>query len=196
MEEWNIQSRSHVCTTTGEPFKDGDQIVSMLFLGANGYQRKDYSQQAWREFVSTPDTSPTSYWQTRYFPPAPPVQESLKKDDVEGLLRKLVDENNPETINTRYILAVMLERKRILKQIDTFRNDLLGKVIVYEHLKTGESFTVNDPELRLDQIEKVQHEVIGMIGGKAPASALKVPASTQEAIPEEVSPDSSDDSQL
>ncbi len=171
MEEWNIQSRSRHCAATNVAFQEGEQIVSMLFLGKNGYERKDFSQQAWREMINTPDTAPTSYWQTKYFTPPPPPPEALKKDDAEGMLRKLIEENDEATIKTRYILAVMLERKRILKQIDTFTNDRLGKVIVYEHLKSGESFTVSDPDLRLDQILDVQKEVITMLGGKAPLSA-------------------------
>lgn len=171
MEEWNIQSRSRHCAATNEPFQEGEQIVSMLFLGKNGYERKDYSQQAWRELITTPETAPTSYWQTKYFTPPPPPPEALKKDDAEGMLRKLIEENDETTVNTRYILAIMLERKRILKQIDTFTNDHLGKVIVYEHLKSGESFTISDPDLRLDQIMDVQKEVIVLLGGKAPLSA-------------------------
>ncbi|MDK3156765.1 hypothetical protein QPK87_09285 [Kamptonema cortianum] len=170
MEEWNIQSRAHACAATGQKFEEGEQIVSMLFPVKDGYERRDYCQQAWREIVTTPQSAPASYWQTKYFTPAPPPPEALKKDDAEGLLRKLIDENDPATINTRYILAVMLERKRIFRQIDTFTNDQMAKMIVYEHLKSGESFTIADPNLRLDQIMDVQKEVIAMLGGKPPQS--------------------------
>ncbi|MDZ4743304.1 MAG: hypothetical protein SGI98_07800 [Verrucomicrobiota bacterium] len=186
MEEWNIQSRSRVCAGTGKSFEEAEQIVSMLFLGKNGYERKDYCQQAWRELITTPDTAPNSYWQTKFFTPPPPPPDALKKDDAEGMLRQLIERNEESTVMTRYILAIMLERKRILKQIDTFMNDLLGKVIVYEHLKSGESFTIADPDLRLDQIMDVQKEVIAMLGGKAPSSATKndQPAPVAPAEPE------------
>ena len=164
MEEWNIQRRADRCAITNLPFQDGDIIYSMLFLSKNGYERKDLSAQAWRE--RNINIQPVSYWQSKYHPPPPPPPEPLKKDDAESLLRQLLKDNDPDKVSVQYILAVMLERKRIFKQSDYFRHDELGKVIVYEHLKTGESFTIIDPELRLDQLEPVQKEVAELLAGR------------------------------
>jgi hypothetical protein len=55
----------------------------------------------------------------------------------------------------------MLERKRILKHRETRAET--GKVLVYEHLKTGEVFLVNDPGLKLDQLAEVQKRVALML---------------------------------
>ena len=52
----------------------------------------------------------------------------------------------------------MLERKRILKvkeQIVTRR----PRVFIYEQPRTGDVFTIADPNLRLDQLEDVQRDV-------------------------------------
>ncbi|MDX2226843.1 MAG: hypothetical protein SFY92_07125 [Verrucomicrobiae bacterium] len=142
--------------------------MSMLYFEGAGYRREDMSLQAWRERDGSSAIVPASYWQSKFVPPPPAPVEALKKDDAEGLLRRLLEKRNPRFANAIYILAVMLERKRIFKQIDTFRQDLLGKVIVYEHLKTGESFTIIDPELRLDLIEPVQREVVDLLEGRTP----------------------------
>ena len=52
----------------------------------------------------------------------------------------------------------MLERKRVLKQMKSEATDD-GRILIYEHNKTGDVFIVPDPQLRLDEIEKVQNEV-------------------------------------
>ena len=56
----------------------------------------------------------------------------------------------------------MLERKRILKQIQTEERDR-GRVLIYEHVKSGDVFVVPDPQLRLDELESVQREVAALM---------------------------------
>ncbi len=52
----------------------------------------------------------------------------------------------------------MLERKRVLKVQSDFEEEG-RRVFVYEHPKTGDMFTIADPQLNLDDMEKVQQEV-------------------------------------
>jgi hypothetical protein len=78
----------------------------------------------------------------------------------------------------RYLLAVMLERKRILKEVEVKRAEDGALTRIYEHGKSGEVFVVPDPQLRLDEIEQVQDEVAALL---APAPAAAAAASGPEA---------------
>jgi hypothetical protein len=61
-----------------------------------------------------------------------------------------------------FILAVMLERKRVFKVKEQIVRD--GKrVFIYEQPKTGDVFTIADPDLRLDQLEQVQRDVAALL---------------------------------
>lgn len=62
-----------------------------------------------------------------------------------------------------FILAVMLERKRILRHRDTIRNNNGQEVLVYEHAETGESFSLVDPHLRLDHLESIQRQIVDLL---------------------------------
>jgi len=73
-------------------------------------------------------------------------------------LRKLIGQNDPRHAAAGYILAVMLERKRILKVKEQIVRDG-QRVFIYEQPKTGDIFTIADPNLRLDQLEEVQRDV-------------------------------------
>jgi hypothetical protein len=77
-------------------------------------------------------------------------------------LRRLVSEDLPEHMNARYVLAILLERKRTLKQVD-IRETAEDKILIYEHVKTGEAFLIPDPRLRLDQLEAVQQEIYSLL---------------------------------
>ena len=78
------------------------------------------------------------------------------------IVRRLVDAADRANANPCYVLAAMLERKRVLKQIQTEHGDH-GRVLIYEHAKTGDVFLVPDPQLRLDELGDVQTEVAQLL---------------------------------
>jgi hypothetical protein len=99
---------------------------------------------------------------------------------MEALLRRLIEEDRPDQINARYVVALMLERKKILKQVDS-RSENEGKLLIYEHAKTGEVFFVPDPQLRLDQLDAVQAEVYAWLVPAAAPRATTANGPTHEA---------------
>jgi hypothetical protein len=66
---------------------------------------------------------------------------------------------DPRYLNAAYILALMLERKRILRPMPSEDPE----VLVYEHAKTGEVFALHNPHLSLEQIPDVQREVASLL---------------------------------
>ena len=56
----------------------------------------------------------------------------------------------------------MLERKRVLKQINT-EGSGNGRVLIYEHGASGDVFIVRDPQLRLEEMASVQNEVATLL---------------------------------
>lgn len=181
-ESWHIRSRARACSATERPFEDGEAIVTALFPDADssGYLRKDFALEAWQA-RGEDEQKPFSFWKAVFH--ATPVDEkpdAFKKESPEDLLRRLVEEEEDHTENVRYILAVMLERKKVLRETDTQRTPS-GIIRVYEHRKLGDVFIVRDPNLPLDQIDQVQDEIFSLLesGGRQPEP--EVEASTAEA---------------
>ena len=112
-----------------------------------------------------------SHWQSIYDAPTPPA-DPIHKDTAETLLRKLIEQNDPRYAPAGYILAVMLERKRMLKVKEQVVRDG-QRVFIYEQPGTGDIFTIADPNLRLDQLEAVQRDVAALLehGLNPPAPA-------------------------
>ena len=165
-QDWKIRSRSHACSHTGEPFTDGDEFYTALFSDPKSGEltRQDLSLEAWGAIRETID--PFSFWKTTYEAPPPPdaKPEVVEKESAEALLRRRIEENEPHTENARYTLAIMLERKKQLRQTDTQFTEQ-SKLLIYEHTKSGEVFIVLDPQLKLDEVERVQAEVADLLGG-------------------------------
>ena len=186
MNEWNIQSRSHACQACEKAFADKQPYHTVLIEEKQQYQRLDICPACWdsqyREGASERKGF-ISQWQGIYHaPPAAPV-EAIQKESAESLLRKLIEANDPKHGPVCYILAVMLERKRILKVKEQIHGEG-GRVFIYEHAKTGDIFTIADPNLQLDQLQGVQHDTAQLLArGLPPPPAEPALESAPEATP-------------
>jgi hypothetical protein len=161
LSEWEIKARSRYCARTHEAFDDGATIYTLLFRDRAGFRREDISENEWQQIKES--VAPFSFWKSKFQAPPPAPPEAMPKESVEELLRRLVSEDLPEQLNARYVLALLLERKRTLKQVDT-RESEEGRILVYEHAKTGEAFIILDPLLRLDELDSVQQEIYSLLG--------------------------------
>lgn len=161
-QEWSIQNRADRCAATGVPFQDGDYFYTLLFEDGPGLRREDISEAAWKE--RNENQQPYSFWRSKYEAPPPAAPEPLARQTAEDLLRRYMGESSEQHAAARYLLAVMLERKKLLKEVEAKRTAEGALTRVYEHTKTGEVFVVPDPQLRLDQIEQVRGEVAALLG--------------------------------
>lgn len=139
----------------------------MLAFREEGYVRSDYCQACWTAGIET--ASPHSTWEGVFRAPPPQPEEALKRETAETLLRRLMEQDDKSQLNLIYILAVMLERKRLLSEIDVRIREDGGMVRIYEHRKTGETFMIPDPRLDLRRLEEVQREVVERLAGHARA---------------------------
>ncbi|MEI6782888.1 MAG: hypothetical protein WCQ21_18425 [Verrucomicrobiota bacterium] len=189
MTEWNIQSRAHACAACGKSFADRETFHTLLFDEKADFRRSDVCQACWQKQYSEGARDRKgfiSYWHGVYIAPTPQV-EAIQKENAESLLRKLIELNDPRYIPAGYILAVMLERKRLLKVKEQLvRNG--QRVFLYEQPSTGDVFTIIDPALQLNQLEQVQHDVANLLEHglnppppPEPASAAPAPTATADA---------------
>lgn len=165
-QDWNIRSRGHICTICGKPLVDRVPMVSALREVPGGYERFDCHPQCWS--TSPRDWEPFSQWEGVYIAPPPPDarKEPLKKETAGDLLRELVALEDPAMRNVVYVLAVMLERSKILVERDS--KELEDHTIrrVYEDRKNGDTFVILDPRLRLDALGEVQKQVVSLLSGE------------------------------
>lgn len=163
--DWPIKHRADACARTQRPFEAGEQFYTLLFREGEGFRREDLSEEAWTQ--RNENIRPFSFWKSRYEPAPSAPPETLAQESAEDLLRRLLGQNDAANANACYVLAVMLERKRVLKQIKTDQSD--GRpVLIYEHAKSGDVFIVPEVRLRLDELEHVQEQVSRLLKSAAP----------------------------
>lgn len=182
MPEWNIQSRAHQCQNCATSFKDRQSYRTVLLEHPQGLDRRDLCERCWQEQGKQVQIDPhfISHWQGVYEAPPAQAPDAIQKDTAESLLRKLMERREERHAAASYILAVMLERKRILKVKSQLREGK-KRIFVYEHGPTGDIFTIADPDLQLAQLETVQREVASLLEHGIPEEQ-PVPVQTQLAV--------------
>lgn len=170
MNEWNIQSRSSACALTSREFQDHEPCHTVLLNApAGGFERLDVSEDAWnaqgQEILSRPNL--ISHWRGEYQAPPPAPPEPIRRDDAESLLQRLIGLRDPQYSAACYILSVMLERKRLLKVKAQLR-EKGQRLFVYENPRTGDVFTIVDPDLQLNQLDEVQRQVADLLAKGPP----------------------------
>lgn len=181
---WEVRARAHRSLASQTPFEEGNVICSRLVRKPEGILREDYLQEEW-----TPELAASAmfHWKTKYRKPAPKKEPPFREENAEELLQDLLERKEASTVNTVYILALMLERKRILLERGTLQ-DVDGSLIrIYEKKDGGETYMIQDPGLTLDQIADVQQEVALELGW------IKPPAEPDAPEPDALEPQSAEE---
>ncbi len=158
-QDWKISRRHNKCTHSGKKFADGQSFYTCIFDDpeGEGFLRKDFSEAAWKELAET--FKPFSFWKTTCKYPQEETQvEVLGNESAETMLRRMIEEDEASTENARYILTLMLERKKNLHPVGVKETDS-SRLLLYEHRASGDVFVIRDPRLKLDEVEKIQEEV-------------------------------------
>ena len=163
-QDWNIRARAHQCYDCQKPFEAGEVCTSSLHLGTQPdgttfIERADRCRECRDKMDSA---TSLSLWQSPYQPPEPPPPDPAPKQTVETLLRRFMEDDASDPAVT-YVLAVMLERKKILREQDV-KPQADGTLLrVYEHRKTNEVFLIPDPGLQIAQLQPVQEQVAALL---------------------------------
>lgn len=200
IQDWKIRSTDAKCELTDQAFADGEDFYTCIFDDpeTDGFIRRDYSVESWGKVRGELDPQPFSFWRSTYKAPLKEEDKKAIEDtSAEGLLRRFIQEDDARTENARYILALMLERKKTLVPTDSQETDT-RRLLFYEHAQNADVFIVADPELKLDEIEVVQREVSDLLAAEEAGESSSEPAENQseEEGESSVDEDSVDDESL
>lgn len=163
-QDWNIKSRATACSACQGNFVDGQPYHTRLIFMEHDYSRGDFCEKCWGVEVGAQPRY--SSWKGYFkMPPAEP-DHRIKKETAETLLRELIEAGDKDKASVIYILAVMLERQRVLVEREIKTVEHGARVVIYEHKKTGETFAITDPQLKLTALDSVQKDIMALLTGQ------------------------------
>ncbi len=159
MTEYQIQPNTRLCAVSGRPLEVGERFYTALLEEGDHFVRKDFSKEAWQG--APPGTF--SFWTGK----VPPAEENAKPrfDDnlLEECFHRLDAQTDPSRVNFRYVVALLLIRRKRLKFEQTVSEAGVEKMRVF-CAGTGERYEVINPRLTEDEMTQVQEEVFKVLG--------------------------------
>jgi hypothetical protein len=100
-----------LCAVSGRPIQPGEKFHAALRETPTGFERLDVSADAWNDF---PKNDLLASWQTTM--PAAQAKKKVFVDDevLLELFERLSDAVEPAKVNFRFVLGLILMRKRLL----------------------------------------------------------------------------------
>jgi hypothetical protein len=154
MEEWSISKTQGRCFGTGREIRPGEEYFSALVETVQGLQRRDFCVEYWQE--SKPEVF--CFWKTRQSRPDEKKKMFIDDDMLMAFFDRLADETEPERVNFRFVLALILMRKRKFKYDSSKSED--GKETWRLRVVGEDRFVdVADPHLNQQQIEQLTSQI-------------------------------------
>jgi len=154
MDEWEIDKPLGQCYGTGKKIEYGEEFFAALVETDEGLARRDFCADYWQQ--EKPDVF--CYWKTKLAAPDKKKQIFVDDEMLMAFFERLAEETEQEKINFRFVLALILMRKRRLKY-DSTKTE--GDKEIW-HLKVvGEKQFVEviNPHLDEEQIEQLSSQL-------------------------------------
>ncbi len=164
MSDYQVAARTGVCAATQQQLEPGEQFYAVLFETPEGFERRDYGLDSWQG----PPSGFFSFWKSRV-----PETKEKKRLFVSGealtqLFLRLGDCREEVKKHFRFVLALILMRKRLLKYLETSHRG--GSEYWRMQLVAAQStHEVLNPRMSDEQIEKVSRELGAILHGDAGA---------------------------
>ena len=153
---YEVPRPAGVCAVTGRQISPGEKYIAAVRETATGLERLDVSPEAWEAFDRA---NLLGFWQT-VMPRPEQKQKKLFVDDevLCTLFERLADTSEPAKVNFRFVLGLILMRKRIVLY-DTQRQEE-GRDVWVVRLKGREDrLDLVDPKLTEAQVAEVSQQL-------------------------------------
>lgn len=160
MRDWEVDRTTGVCAVAGRPLAEGEEFYAVLFEEGEGFRRADYSLEAW----TGPPAGCFCHFKSRV--PKKEHKRRLLIDD-DALLAffvRLAGETEPTRVRFRFVLALVLMRKRLLKYESSRTQDGL-ETWTLRLVKDHSHHAVVNPGLTDDQIAGVSRDLTAILHG-------------------------------
>jgi hypothetical protein len=156
--EYEIQPNSRRCAVTGRTLQPGERYFAALIEDGIHLARRDYSAEGWQG----PPAGAFSFWTGRVPPADEKARPRFDDDLLEECFHRLDGQTDPGRVNFRYVVTLLLVRRKRLK-LELGESDA-GATMTVRHTRTGERYTVTNPQLSEEEMLVVQDEVFQVLG--------------------------------
>jgi hypothetical protein len=160
MFHWEIKDFGKQSSITGKAFEDGEQILCIVLKDTKNNEmiRFDLLESESSEWKQAEETAILGKWSRVYSEEAKPLSQEERKHSAESFFLSLYDSNESigeqeELGLLKYLFAVSLERKRVLKS-KPIHGEADSQIFI--HVKTKREMDVPVVIPNVESVSKVE----------------------------------------
>lgn len=167
--EFKVNRSTRQCHTLKRPLREGEWYFSVISESGDDYIRHDYSAEAW----TGPPRDAIGWWKKR-MPTTDQRKLVLAPPEVLiDLLRQM--DQFPDKAKIRYLLALMLMRRRLVKPADSSdANPVPEKTIRVEVIADGSTIDVATCEISRGESDLLRDDLNELLYCEASADEDEV----------------------
>jgi hypothetical protein len=159
MTPYQIQGPARQCTGSQRELRAGERFYSVLLEEAGQLVRRDYAADVW----PGPPEGAIAYWCGRIPASGQPRRPTINDEWLLDCFTHLGEAKEPAQKNFRYVVALLLMRRKRFKFEDARKHDG-NDCLLLRDAKTGARHEVLDPRLDDAEAASVQEEVFRVLG--------------------------------
>jgi hypothetical protein len=154
MAEWEIDKSQEQCYGSGRKIELGEEYFAALVETEEGLRRRDFCAEYWK--TETPQVY--CFWKTRL--PQPNQKKQIFVDDemLMAFFERLAEETEQEKINFRFVLTLILMRRRRLKY-ESSKVEQSKEIWRLKKVGDKEFVDVVNPHLDEGRIEQLSSQI-------------------------------------
>ncbi len=152
--EWEIAQGDVSCADCGRNFADTEEYYSALREGAEGFERRDYCVSCWKGG----GTDLFSFWRTRARLEPEPPKRFVSDEVILEFFDRLSQSAHEGKRKVFFITAVLLLRKRLLREKSRLREGGVSKWVL-SCPALDKTYEVEDAGIGEEEITEVLQEI-------------------------------------
>lgn len=153
---WHIARGARACAGTGAEIPPEVPYYSALLENDDGFERKDFCAEAW---PGVEKDGFFSYWKNKGYAPRGSARQPVDYDRILDFFDALAGSGSPDRQLFRYVLALVLVRRRRLRLDDMSRTDQGDRLVVYDRRDGGKTLEIISPEATKEDLEHAQEKL-------------------------------------
>lgn len=175
MQDYEIQRCSRRCAASGRELKNGEVCYSVLRAEGGQVVRYDYAAEAW----PGPPPDAIGWWRTTVADPQAGRMTWAPQDVMLRYFERLL--GDPSAEDVRYVLALLLVRRRVL-EVERQEQDAAGRqVLVLVCPRSDAEYRVVEVLPAPERVAAIQAQLAQLLQGAGGEKALAPSHEAQEA---------------
>jgi hypothetical protein len=157
MIDYEIQRCSRRCAATDRELKSGEVCYSVLVPEGAAVVRRDYSSEAWQG----PPENAIASWKSTLVDPHAGRLHWAPNDVMLNYFERLIED--PAAEDARYVLALLLVRRRVLR-LEAKEKDSTGRDVLVMHCGRNEAnYRVAEASPTPERVSQIQQQLAELL---------------------------------